>query len=156
MAACISADDVEPWDADERCEAACGPHHIGRFEESHAELALIFDPRGLETWERETQLKSVSWAFLRPFNGHLHGCTVIGPTNSEERISGLLFDYLEPVRPCDFGEDTSVAIAVVDLPPDGVPGLHLTLANEPSYIGYANLSWPSDFRSIVYSDLNYS
>ena len=41
------ADDFEPLDANERCDAVYGAYHIGRCDESRDEIALMFDTHWL-------------------------------------------------------------------------------------------------------------
>lgn len=156
MTGLVSADDIEPLDALERCDAAYGPHHIGRFDESRAELALIFDPRWISSESPLVEHQDPVWKALRSVDGHLHGWSFLGflsPTR--ERDFRFLCNHLELSRSVDVDPQTYLIAAVVDLPPDAIVPLRQALDDHPSFVGYGNLSWPSDFRTIVYLALSY-
>ena len=50
------ADDYEPLDANERCEAVYGAYHIGRCDETRDEIALMFDTHWLHPNNRTQTL----------------------------------------------------------------------------------------------------
>ena len=50
------ADDFEPLDANERCDGIYGAYHIGRCDETHDEIALMFDTHWLHPNNRTETL----------------------------------------------------------------------------------------------------
>lgn len=147
------SDDFEPCDAGERCDAAYGNYHIGREDETRDELALLFDAR----WLPDVGfLTDGLWAIIHRNGGRLMAFSVYTSTkHSDDRLQGLLRTKVSSARSFDVVRNAPLSVAVLELARPATFAVDNALRAYTAYVGYGNISWPSDFRSIVTAEMNY-
>ena len=145
----ISADDIEPLDADERVDAAYGPYWIGRADESRAELVLLFDARWIASDDPDAAIRE----YLLSAFGQLDAqFTHWGQMPSEGQAPDLfdtLGEHVHWVRPFDYLQQCRLHAVGIDVA-QGDAGLSVTrLMHYPPYVGCGDVSWPNTLRTMV-------
>lgn len=139
--------DFEPLDARERCDQAYGFHHIGRDDESRDELALFFDVGWLPYPDF---LEDELWSLINEIGGRVRAYSVFAsPDHSAEQLQALLTRNLNRARPIVANERSPSSIAIVELARPSIFAVDTMLRAYSAYLGYADISWPSDLRSII-------
>ena len=147
MSYLVDPNDIEPLDAYERCDAVYGAYHIGRDDESRAEVALFFDPR----WLPEPDfLRLGMWSILNRHSGRLLGLSECDFTRYSKghcrellQKNMVLATNLAELPTCPW------AVAVVELAGPSLWPVDTALRVYTAYVGYADISWPTHFRSHI-------
>lgn len=146
-------DDFEPLDADERCDQAYGLYHIGREDERRDEIALFFDGRWLPD---PYFLKRGLWSIVNRHNGRLMAFSEYkSAEHSDEQLQRLLCENVYCMRSFDVGSDEALTVVIVELVKPAVWSVDNALRAYTSYIGYADISWPSGLRSVITARQEY-
>lgn len=147
MAYFIDPNDFEPLDADERCDKAYGNCHIGRDDESRYEIALFFNPVWLpnpEFFQREM------WSIVYHYDGRVMALSEYASAeHSNERLQELLGANIRPAKCFAVASNVSLSVAVVELAKPAIDAVDSALRAYTAYVGYGNISSPSDFRTII-------
>ena len=145
----ISADDIEPLDADERAEAAYGPYSMGRSHESRAELVLLFDGRWIVSKDPDTAIREHLLSAFAQLDALF---THWGQMPLDEQAPDLfntLSEHVHWARPFDYPEQCPLRAVGVDVDRrDADVGL-TRLMQYPPYVGCGDVSWPNPLRTMV-------
>ena len=144
------ADDFEPVDANERCDADYGAYHIGRCVETRDEVALMFDTHWLHAVNGtqtliEHLLKAAAGLDVQlEAWGHYRS-----PNHSDSELYAVLLDQLCARR--RVGRIVSARLLVVrlHLRDNSTWELDHRLRQHPSYVGYADLNYPTTLRTLA-------
>lgn len=143
-------DDCEPLDPVERWHAVYGPYHIGLCDPGRSEIALVFDTRWIPTLEPADELWGQLERVLEQHDGVVRRCgSYASPDHVPDHMHAALVEELAAIRAFDFPEEDALYVAVVELPSSSVANVGRALRNFPSYVGLANVSWPSELRSLL-------
>ena len=147
-------DDSEPFDPDERCDAAFGPYHIGLCDPNRSEIALVFDTRWMPSYGCTAKIDN---RITDALEGHEAVIARRGwyaaPGQTVDQMHAALVAELVAQRAFVFPEDNALYVVIVELPTSRVRHAARALANFHPYIGHANVSWPSELRSILQTAL---
>lgn len=144
------ADDFEPLDASERCEAAYGAYHIGRCDEGRDEIALMFDTRWLDPLDRTRALIDQLVTIAAGLDVHFEAWGHYGsPVLSDHELYAALRDQLRAARPFDRVVARRLFIVWLNLSGTGTWELHRRLRRLASYVGYADLRYPNTLRTLA-------
>ncbi len=147
-------DDSEPLDPAERFDAAYGSYHIGLCDRDRSEFALVFDARWIPTPNREAQILA---RIVSVLEGHEAIVRRVGWYGSPERtldqVHAALMAELVAIRLFDFPEDISLYVAVVELRSLRAAQVIHALKDFQPFAGHANISWPSELRTIMQTAL---
>ena len=144
------ADDFEPLDAIERCDAVYGAYHIGRCDESRDEIALMFDTHWLHPVDRTRTLIDQLLTAVAGLDVQLEAWGHFSsPNQSDNELYAALLDQLLARR--RVGRIVSARMFVVRLTLSGNATWELDrrLRQHPSYAGYADLSYPNALRTLA-------
>ena len=145
-----AADDFEPLDVSERCEAAYGPYHIGRCDESRDEIALMFDTRWHHPLDRTRTLIEELLTIAMDFDVNLQAWgRYVSPVRSDHTLYAALRDQLCAARPFDRVIARRLFVVRLDTATNGTWELNRRLRLLKSYVGYADLSYPTTLRTLA-------
>lgn len=147
----IDSDDLEPIDELERCDAIFGAYHIGLYDETRAELALIFDWRLLpEPGFLDKRLSSI----IGRADGRIVGfCDLASFTCAKTALDELLRNHMHDGGRLGGTPFEALVAVVTDLPKAAVVEVDLSLKAYTAYLGLGELSVPSHLRTLVIGSL---
>lgn len=144
------ADDFEPLDANERCDAVYGAYHIGRCDETRNEIALMFDMHWLHPINRTQTLIYQLLTAAAGLDVQLEAWGhYSSPNHSENELYGALLDQLCAARRVGRIVAARMFVVRVNLCGNATWELDRRLRQHPSYAGYADLSYPSALRTLA-------
>ena len=144
------ADDFEPLDVSERCEAVYGPYHIGRCDESRDEIALMFDTRWLQPLDRTRTLNEQLLTIAMGLDVKLQAWGhYVSPVSPDHELYAALRDQLCAARPFDRVIARRLFVVRLDAATNGTWELDRRLRLLKSYVGYADLSFPTTLRTLA-------
>lgn len=148
----IEPEDLEPLDADERLDKVYGLYHIGRDDETRDELALFFDPA--LTPEPDFLTRRL-WMIVNAHGGRLCAFSEFSSAaRSHRQLEKLADASIRYARTFD-GNFDSLCVVIVELAKPASTFLDSALRAYTAYVGYGDISWPSDFRSVITANQEY-
>ena len=144
------ADDFEPLDANERCDAVYGAYHIGRSDETRDEIALMFDTHWLHPNNRTRTLIEHLLKAAAGLDVQLEAWGPYGsPNYSDSELYAVLLGQLCARRRVGRIVSARMLIVRLHLRDNSTWDLDRRLRQHPSYVGYADLSYPSTLRTLA-------
>lgn len=121
------------------------------------ELALFFNRRWIPHGYDFAATRELVDRTVRPLGTRV---TKAGTYRSAEidtdQLHALFAEHVQPVRPFDYPAEQPLLIFSVDgIAPAAIANLRSRLSQHPSFVGLMDISFPSDFRSVVMSMLMY-
>ena len=150
----VRAEDFEPLDPAERWDAAFGPYHIGLCDPDRSEMALVYDARWIATPGPAAQIRDHVVDAIKGYDAVVRRQGwYASPEHTLDGLRCALVAELMAERALDFPGDNALYIVVVELPASRVLQVAAALADFQPFVGHANISWPSDLRTILQTAL---
>ena len=144
--------DFEALDPGERCWDVYGYHHIGREDESLAELALIFDTRLIDQDEYGDIVRKHLLSCLVGFNPRFtHWGVYESSKHTDDELRAAFNANVWTKLSFGYGSCEDLFVIVIDVTCEGgaVAAIDQRLEAYAPYIGYADISWPNALRTIL-------
>lgn len=145
-------DDIEPLCASERCDQHYGAYHIGREDETRDEVALFFEA---QLFPEPDFLTNRLWSIINRHGGRLSAFSEYAIAKSNQHLHEPLSANIQLARSLPLNPETTLEIAVVELAKPSVEFVDSTLRSYTAYVGCSNISWPSNFRSLITAGQEY-
>lgn len=149
----IKPDDFEPFDAGERLDAVFGHYHIGRDDEKRDEVALFFDA---QLYFGPVFMERTLPSIIIGHNGRMIAHSeYASPEHSEGHLDQLLRANAILARSFKVVPPFDLAVVIVELQKPAITFVDEALQSCTGYFGYGNISWPSEFRSVITANQEY-